>query len=147
MIDSRGEGSQPFRVVDTLMAMERRGTITPEMKRAGEMFRDEFGHAALEPLRAADLSRLSGTAGPRDATTAQYTAREAVWEAIKALGGIGSPLGCCAWQVLGMGASLKEWAAREGWRGRPIGEKTAAGILVGALGVLAAHFGLASDGH
>lgn len=144
LTDADGRPSQPFRVIDILVTMERRGTITKEMQRAGEMFRDTFALAALEPMRAADLSRLSGTAGPKDATVAQYAAREVLWEAIKTLGGIASPAGCCAWHILGMGASVRDWATREGWRGRPIGENAAAGILIGALGTLAAHFGLVS---
>jgi hypothetical protein len=31
---------------------------------------------------------------------------------------------------------------REGWSGRPLREEVAKGILLGALGVLAEHFGL-----
>jgi len=38
--------------------------------------------------------------------------------------------------------SMREWAMREGWGGRPLREEVAKGTLVGALGVLAKHFGV-----
>jgi len=37
---------------------------------------------------------------------------------------------------------VREWAERQGWGGRAVSPETAAGILVGALGTLQAHFGL-----
>jgi hypothetical protein len=36
--------------------------------------------------------------------------------------------------------SVREWAIRQGWGGRPVRQDNAQGILVAALGVLAAHF-------
>jgi hypothetical protein len=36
---------------------------------------------------------------------------------------------------------VREWAIRQGWGGRPVRQEQAQGILVAALGVLAAHFG------
>jgi hypothetical protein len=38
--------------------------------------------------------------------------------------------------------SVREWATRQGWGGRPINHVQAQGILVGALNVLAVHYGL-----
>jgi hypothetical protein len=35
--------------------------------------------------------------------------------------------------------SVREWAIRQGWGGRPVDRKAAAGILIAALGMLAAH--------
>jgi hypothetical protein len=37
--------------------------------------------------------------------------------------------------------SVREWAMREGWGGRPVRQEQAQGILVAALGMLAAHVG------
>jgi hypothetical protein len=80
---------------------------------------------------------------PRDLepTARQAEARKRVWQALKALGGIASPAGSCVWHVLGCEWPLGDWARRQGWGGRPVEVHAAAGVLVGALGMLEAHFG------
>jgi hypothetical protein len=40
-----------------------------------------------------------------------------------------------------MQRSIREWSMRQGWSGKPIGEKQAHGILVAALGTLAGYYG------
>ena len=60
--------------------------------------------------------------------------------ALERLGGIGSPGGSCIWHVVGCGCSVREWAIRQGWNGRPVRQEQAMGILVAALGVLAKEF-------
>ncbi|HKS88746.1 MAG TPA: DUF6456 domain-containing protein [Stellaceae bacterium] len=144
--DSDGQPSRPYRAVDTLLQMERRGSITPAMRQAGEDFRSRFALAQLDPLRALDLShlRLGARAlrpdhdGPGLRIEA---ARRAVWRAIEAVGGIASPAGSCLWHVVGWEHSLKEWALHRGWSGRRVSQESASGILVAALGALEAHFG------
>ena len=54
--DSSGRPVRPYRAVDTLTAMERRGTITASMRQAGEDFRARFNIAQLDPLSAFDIS-------------------------------------------------------------------------------------------
>ena len=54
-----------------------------------------------------------------------------------ALGGISSPAGSCVWHVVGLQRSVREWAIRQGWGGRPVRQEQAQGILVAALGMLA----------
>jgi hypothetical protein len=44
------------------------------------------------------------------------------------------------WHI-GLQRSVREWAMRQGWGGRPVRQEQAQGILVAALGMLAAHFG------
>ena len=39
--------------------------------------------------------------------------------------------------------SVREWAMRQGWGGRPVPPPQAQGMLVATLSVLAGHFGLA----
>src|SRR5215471_18816530 len=56
--DTAGSISRPYRAVDTLLLMERRGSITAGMRQAGEDFRARFTLAQLDPLRALDLSHL-----------------------------------------------------------------------------------------
>jgi hypothetical protein len=45
------------------------------------------------------------------------------------------------WHVVGLQRSVHNWAIRQGWGGRPVDHKAAGGILIAALGVLAAHLG------
>jgi hypothetical protein len=45
-----------------------------------------------------------------------------------------------------MQTSVREWALRQGWGGRPVRQESAQGILVAALGVLAKHFGIRESG-
>ena len=144
--DLAGRPARPYRAVDTLAIMERRGSITSGMRQAGEDFRARFARAQLDPLRALDLSRLrlgernlrpdSGSSGLRI-----EAARGAVWRAVQAVGGLGSPAGSCLWHVLGWEQSVKEWALEQGWSGRRVSQEAAAGILIAALGALESHYG------
>jgi hypothetical protein len=142
--DSLGRPARPYRAVDTLAAMERRGTITPEMRQSGEDFRARFAIAQLDPLSAFDLTRLKAgrNAGSRPAEGPGLRiehARDVVWRAILAVGGLGSAGGSCLWHVLGWERTLKEWALEQGWNGRRVSQEAASGILIAALGALEAH--------
>jgi len=128
--------------MDTLAVMLSNGTITSEMRDAGEMFRKQFRFAALDTLRPMPLIRIPGGRGGDTTTEQQFQARERVAAAIDALGGPGSPAGACVWHVVGLENSITEWARRSGWCGRPIGHAQGQGVLVSALGVLAMHYGL-----
>src|SRR5437899_13102718 len=68
--DESGRPSRPYRAVDTLAVMERRGSITGGMRQAGEDFRARFAVAQLDPLRAPDLSR------PRERGASRFKADE-----------------------------------------------------------------------
>jgi hypothetical protein len=141
--DEAGRPARPYRAVDTLAIMERRGSITAEMRQAGEDFRSQFAVAQLDPLRALDIARLRiGGGGARSEAEGPglriEAARTTVWRAIRAVGGLGSPAGSCLWHVLGWERSLKEWALEQGWSGRRVSQEAASGILVAALGALTA---------
>ena len=140
--DEEGRPARPFRHIDTLGRMLRRRSISPAMHQAGEDFRAVFAAAQLGGLRASDLTRVPQGLRELEPTARQAAARKRVWDALKALGGIASPAGSCVWHVVGCEWTLRDWSLREGWGGRPLSEETAAGILVGALGVLQAHYGL-----
>lgn len=133
------------RTADLLGLLEANGTVTPAMRDAGRLFHADFRAAALDPLRAAPLVRIPGGTGPTE-TERVVGAKRKVMAALEALGGVDSAAGSCAWHVLGCGASIREWAARRGWNGRPVGHAQAQGVLVAALGVLARHYRLASPG-
>jgi len=142
--DAAGHPGRPYRTVDTLALMERRGSITAAMRAAGEDFRARFAVAQLDPLRALDPMRLR--LGDRtlwrenEGGLRIEAARAAVWRAIEAVGGIASPAGSCLWHVLGWERSLKEWALEQGWSGRRVSQESASGILIAALGALESHW-------
>jgi hypothetical protein len=71
----------------------------------------------------------------------QLQARRRVHEAMAALGGLSTPAGSCVWHIVGLQRSVREWAMRQGWGGRPVRQEQAQGILVAALGVLTTHNG------
>jgi hypothetical protein len=143
--DADGRPARPYRAVDTLTLMERRGSITAGMRQAGEEFRRRFALAQLDPLRALDIARLN--IGDKPSRRNDHApglrveaARTAVWRAVQAVGGIASPAGSCLWHVVGWERSLKEWALEQGWAGRRVSQETAAGILIATLGALETHF-------
>jgi hypothetical protein len=136
--DEAGRPARPYRRIDTLAVMTRKGTISAAMRQAGEDFHALFMRAALEPLRAADLTRLPHGAAKHDLSETQFEARRRVWRTLERVGGIASPAGSCLWHVVGCEWSVKDWALREGWGGRPLSQETAAGVLVAALGALEA---------
>jgi hypothetical protein len=129
------------RTVDTLGKMLRAGTITQEMHDAAKDFQADFIIANLDPLRAIPILRVPGTGCEPELNERQLDARRRVHEAMQALGGISSPAGSCVWHVLGLQRSVREWAIRQGWRGRPVRQEQAQGILVAALGMLVAYLG------
>jgi hypothetical protein len=148
--DENCRPSRPYRAVDTLLLMQRRGSITAAMRQAAEDFRVRFAAAQLDPLRALDWSRIrSGVHSPRrgadNAGLRTEAARRAVWRAIQAVGGIASPAGSCLWHVVGWEQSLKEWACEQGWQGRRVSQEAASGILIATLGALEAHFSVARN--
>jgi hypothetical protein len=111
------------------------------MHAAARAFHASFAIASLDPICAAAIPRVPGTRRQPDLTERQLDARRRVHAAMQALGGINSPAGSCVWHVVGLQRSVREWAIRQGWNGRPVELKEAKGILVAALGMLAAHLG------
>jgi len=143
--DDAGRPARPYRSVDTLAIMERRGTITAGMRQAGEDFRARFATAQLDPLSAYDISRpridhRSGLRSGDEPGLRIEKAREAVWRAILVVGALNSAGGSCLWHVLGWERSLKEWALERGWSGRRVSQEAASGVLIAALGTLERHF-------
>ena len=139
--DPDGRPVVHHRTVDTLGIMLRAGTITQGMHDAARDFQAQFTVARFDVIRCMPLIRLPGGGGPGDFTDAQVDARRRVGKALDALGGLGSPAGSCVWHVVGLQRSIREWAMRQGWGGRPVRVEQAQGILVAALGVLAGHYG------
>jgi hypothetical protein len=129
------------RTVDTLGKMLKAGTIDQAMHDAGQDFQASFIIANLDPLRALPILRVPGAGREPELNERQLYARRNVHQAMSALGGISSPAGSCVWHVVGLQRSVHEWAIRQGWGGRPVDHKAAAGILIAGLGMLAVHLG------
>jgi hypothetical protein len=129
------------RLVDTLGRMLKSGAIDQAMHDAGRDFQAAFILAQLDPLRALPILRVPGTGRDPELNERQLHARRRVHKAMAGLGGISSPAGSCLWHVVGLQSSVREWAMRQGWGGRPVRQEQAQGILIAALGMLAAHFG------
>jgi hypothetical protein len=122
--------------------------ITAAMRAAGKTFRNHCKNAHHEQLRAADLLRSGGGREPSEPGLKTEAAREQVWRAIIAVGGLASAGGACLWHVVGLELSLKQWALEQGWSGRRVTQETACGIMIAALGTLEAHLdgrGVARD--
>jgi hypothetical protein len=87
------------------------------------------------------ILRVPGEGREPELNERQLDARRRVHQSLEALGGLSSPAGSCVWHVVGLQRSVREWAIRQGWGGRPVRQEQAQGILVAALGMLAAYFG------
>ena len=137
-----GQPTTAHRAVDTLGLMLTNGTITPEMHEAGMMFRRDFRAAALDGMRVMPLVRAPGPGQGLTLTEQVHNARRKVAAAMVALGGMGGIAGSCVWHVVGCECSVREWALRQGWGGRPLAPNQSQGVLLAALAVLAGHYGL-----
>jgi hypothetical protein len=116
--------------------MERRGSISPKMRRAGERFRELLERAQEHPLKACDLDRPKvdrtiGFAAIGGIASGTVRAREVVWGAVLHVGGPSSSAGSVLWHVVGCGASIKQWAAEH-----ERSQETASGILIAVLDAL-----------
>lgn len=142
IVDDEGRPASPYVVIGLLERMLRSGSITDGMKRAGDEFRMHFARSQLDPLKCADLSKPIVDGGRRQTEQGRgiENARDVVWRAIVAVGGLASPGGSCIWHVIGWERSLREWSRQQGWNGRLIQVHTASGILIATLGALESHF-------
>ena len=149
-IDPNGVEVTHHRTVDTLGQMLASSAITSGMHDAARDFQAAFTIASFDNMPRVNLSSIARSPSAfhyvGDFSDTQIAARERVARALDALGGHASPAGSCVWHVVGMQSSLREWALRQGWGGRPVRQESAQGILVAALGVLAKHFGIRDDG-
>jgi hypothetical protein len=108
------------RTVDSIGKMMHAGTITPAMHDAARSFQTDFVLARLDPLQARPMMLPCGARCAPEITERQIDARRRVHEALDALGGLNGPAGSAAWHILGCGCSVREWALRQRWAGRPI---------------------------
>ncbi len=148
--DPNGIEVAHHRTVDSLGLMLQSNAITPAMHAAARDFQAAFTIACFDRMPKVNLTLMARSPSSAhhvaDLSDAQVAARERVARALDALGGHASPAGSCVWHVVGMQTSIREWALRRGWGGRPVRQESAQGILVAALGVLAKHYGIRDGG-
>ena len=87
--------------------------------------RADFIVANIDPLRALPILRVPGSGREPDLSERQVDARRRVHVALDRLGGLASPGGSCIWHVVGMQHSVRHWALRQGWGGRPVRQEAA----------------------
>lgn len=154
--DDANRPARPLaRVLDPLDALAARGGLKTDSPAyiAGDRFRQDFALAALSRVRISDPSR--GPSGGRRSGAVQASAgltdsilaaRTRLRAAINALGGQNAGPARVAWWVLGLGATLKHFAAAD-LPGLPkeqahasMDPRQAAGLLLATLDVLAGHY-------
>lgn len=132
------EVRHPYRVLTTMERMRDDGLITEEECKAGLTFRNNFERGGLDPLRASKFER-SGHSTAEEVSAAVLDARDAVARDMALLGGFGTPVAQACWWVVGADYSVNQFAQRFGWSsGRSLDRKTAQGLVIAALNVLAA---------
>jgi hypothetical protein len=133
--DAQGRASRPWRVVDTLAAMERAGTIDAGQRAAGERFRALFEISGRAGMAATRIEPRSAGGDPTSVIERRVAAGRALARAAEALGGPG-PLHSIVVEVVGLGTSCAAWDRVHRCR-----EGRAAGMLAQALRILADEWG------
>ncbi|MDA1098007.1 MAG: hypothetical protein O2967_03400 [Proteobacteria bacterium] len=141
--DGRGPRIYAMRAPDTIDALVNKGRIDHRAEAAARKFEGIFQGASLHGLANRDVRVLPGGFDPGNAAPHRIlSAREDVWRAMRALGGIGTPGANIVWDVLGLGMTIKAHAERcQFGGGRSLNPMTATGILVQSCFTLAAHYG------
>ena len=140
---NNGPPAYPMRAVDTVDALEKKGRIDHKAAAGARKFEAIFQAASLHGLASRDPCLMPGGRHTGNAEPHRILhARDQVWEAVRALGGIGTPGANIAWDVLGLGMTIKAHAVRcQFGNGRSLNPMTATGILVQACFTLAVHYG------
>jgi hypothetical protein len=131
--DIDGNIGVPMIALSPLAIMVRHGTITAQLAAIGDTFNAQFRLASLDTLKAAAVDRLpTNLASQNWHGGGNERARSRIGAAITLLGGDQSIAAHCAWHVLGMECSVREWA-----RMRLAGKvDRAVGVVIATLSAL-----------
>ena len=123
-----------YRAKSSVERLYENGQIDSAAYDAGQQFHAAFVHGHLVGIKAFDPSKPLGPGGGVYGFNAER-ARSKVWNALQALGGLTSPAGTIAWQVIGEEMPLHLWAEQM-QRGR----ETARTLLIDTCEILAEHY-------
>ena len=126
------------RDIDVLEQMRKRGDIDAAEFEGGRMFQQQFADANCGGASSIDYGKARGGSSVASPTEMSVMRGQSVFRALERVGGMGSPCGKAAWEVLGEGRSVSEWAAKAGY-----GRSEAKGIILACLSILARHYGFA----
>ena len=138
VMDAKEEIGDPYVVRDVIMIMESRGTIKDQQVDAARKFEHDFARASLTGYQCPDMDRVMGE-GTNSGGEPQRVllARDRVYSALKALGGVGSRTSRAVWNVFGMGETMTGYSVKDG-----ANRSNIAGMLLAACDTLVAHYGL-----
>lgn len=140
--DDEGRAVKHFRCVDTLGLLLKGGSISATQYDAGQQFATDFARAFASGIVTARLDGLPcGTRSGELLVERNARVARDVRAALDAVGGSITPAGEALWHIVGLGMSIREWALRSAWTGQSRSPKQARSILLGALTVLARHYG------
>ena len=141
--NGRGPVSYAMRAPDTIDALLNKGRIDEKAAAGARKFEAIFQGASLQGLASRDIRQVPGSFNAGHAEPHRIlSARDEVWRAMRALGGIGTPGANIVWDVLGLGMTIKAHAERcQFGNGRSLNPMTATGILVQSCFTLAALYG------
>ena len=137
--------SYPMRAADTIDALLKKGRIDDKAALGARKFEMMFQYASLNGYATRDIRVPPGAKGTGNGGISAphnvHAARDGVWLAMCALGGIGTPGANIVWDVLGLGMTIKGHAERcQFGGGRSLNPMTATGILVQSCFTLAAFY-------
>ena len=118
------------RLVDTLGRMLKSGTIDQAMHDAGEGLRGSVHHRPAS-TRSAHFRSSPGSGNgsrPGSERSPSSTLGTACTRRCRRSAASQARRASCVWHVVGLQRSVREWAIRQGWRGRPLDHKEAKGI-------------------
>ena len=126
------------RDIDVLEQMRKRGDIGSAEFEAGRLFQQQFADAHCGGTGSIDYEKNGGGNSVSSPTEAAVMRGPSVFRALERVGGMRSPCGKAAWEVLGEGRSMSEWASKAGYE-----RAEAKGIVLACLSILARHYGFA----
>lgn len=129
---------------DVLDEWMSKGLITAPQAMGGADFRSQFHRARLAGRYGSvrlDSSRGGGPGGVADIIDCDASAYKSIKSALDRLGPM---MANCVWFLIGEGYTIKEFALRCSARGQSMPPERARGLLLGALDILAIHYGHAS---
>ncbi|MEE9160005.1 MAG: hypothetical protein V3U60_16670 [Gammaproteobacteria bacterium] len=143
LLDSERKIGNPLRIIDVLHHLLRTKKITPVQCDAARVFERDFMQASLAGYRCVDLMGAQTGTIARGAPDKTLMARDRVVSAMRHLGSPGSSV---AWHVIGLGESIKEFAAKSQLgNGRSLNPMEATGILRGVCGNLVGYYKMVDD--